>query len=432
MLRCRILIVWLVASCALEEAEPAKSLSVDLNSGEAPEGVSVQDVDLVKDGVIDINDLSALAYFHGQKVPENSDDLVAEDSDSLLDILIVAKVPYQYSKLTGKYNSTHRTKNERHANAVVSFLRALPAKVAGHNYQIALMRDTCIHPVITSSSLPDPAEALEETFWQLDGESEGPGRDLPGGTGAYDLLDNVITGLTDIHTTDVSYRQMPNAGIETTNAGSYSYESLGDGVVSMSTSRGLFVQYRKLTNGLVVSDYFDGNDDVSCDRPWIRENSKLVVVAIDIQPSHYKGFKLCSFSKMCTMPDIETTLRDIGRLSGNGVSLQKNYQLYGLTDKDGYMYNNPYSRRSQRAAVEEILPILLSKEELASPEGWADGYKYTEFKKRVDVSVDWDDFESYRISGSDQKLVDFLGDVNSDSDREQILDDIASFASRQD
>ena len=92
------------------------------------------------------------------------------------------------------------------------------------------------------------------------------------------------------------------------------------------------------------------------------------------------------------------------------------------------MYNAPYSRRSQRAAIEEIFSVLLSKEELASPEGWADGYKYTEFKKRVDVSVDWDDFESYRINGSDQKLVDYLGDVNSESEREQILDGIASFA----
>ena len=423
-----MLTFWLVASCALEEGETAQSLSVDLNSGEAPEGISVQDVDLVKDGVIDIKDLSALAYFHGQKVPENSGDMVAGDG-SLLDILIAANVPYQHNKLTGRYNTTHMTKNKRHADAVVKFLRALPAKIAGHDYQIALIRNTCIHPVITSSSQPDPAEALEETFWQLDSDSDGPGREIPGGTRAYDLLDNVITGLTDIHTTDVSHRRMPTGGtVETDAAGSYRYESLGDGLVSMSTERGVFGQYRKLTNGLVVFDYFDGNDDATCGRPWIRKNSKLVVVAIDIQPSHHIGFHICS-SKMCTMPDIETTLRDLGRLSGDGSSLQKNYQLYGITDKDGHLYNNPYSKRSQRATVEEILPTLLTRQEIETTI-WSDSAKYTRFSQMLDVRVDWDDFESYQISGSDQNLVDYLGDVNSQSDREQILDDIASFAAQ--
>lgn len=421
-----MLVVWLVTSCALEEAEPAQSLSVDLNSGEAPEGVSVQDVDLVPDGVIDINDLSALAYFHGQKVPENSGDMVAGDG-SLLDILIVAKVPYQYSKLTGKYNSRHRAKNKRHADAVVSFLRALPAKVADYNYQIALMKNTCIQPVITSSSQPDPADALEETFWQLDSDSDGPGQGVPGGTRAYDLLDNVITGLTDIHTTGVSHRQMPTGGtVETDAAGSYRYESLDDGVVAELIKDELFVQYRRLTNGLVVADYFDSEDSATCNRPWIRKNSKLVIVAIDIQPSHHIGFHICS-SGMCTMPDIETTLRDMGRLSGDGSSLQKNYQLYGITDKDGYLYNNPYSKRSQRATVEEILPTLLTRQEIETTI-WSDSAKYIRFRQMVDVRVDWDDFESYRISDSDQNLVDYLGDVNSRSDREQILDDIASFA----
>ena len=422
-----MLTIWLITSCALEEGETAQSLSVDLNSGEAPEGVSVQDVDLVKDGVIDINDLSALAYFHGQKVPENSGDMVAGHG-SLLDILIVAKVPYQKSKLTGNYNRRHRAKNKQHADAVVKFLRALPAKVADHDYQIALMRDTCIHPVITRSSQPDPAEALEETFWQLDSDSEGPGRDLPGGALVCNLLDNVITGLTDIHTTSVSFRQMPTAGIET-RGDTFSYESLGDRVIERINDK-LFMQYRRLANGLVVLDYFDGNNSTTCGRTWLRENSKLVVVAIDIQPSQYKGFRLCAHSQICTMPDIETTLRSIGRLSGNGASLQKNYLLYGITDKGGDLYNNPYSGRSQRATVEEISSVLLSKEELKPPNRWAEGYKYTEFQKIVNVRVDWDDFENYQISDSDQNLVDYLGDVNSKSDREQILDDIASFAAQ--
>ena len=360
----------------------------------------------------------------------------AADADSIpergvLDILIVAKVPYQYAKVSGNYNVRHRAKNERQAGAVVSFLRALPAKVVAYDYQIAIMRDTCIYPVINSSSQPEPGAALEKTFWQLDSGSDGPGRSVPGGIAAYELLDNVVTGLTDIHTTTVSYRQMPTAGtVETNAAGSYSYESLGDGVVSMSTRHGLFVQYRRLADGLIVVDYYDGDDNATCGRPWLRENAKLVIVAIDVQPSHYIRFNLCSKNKMCTMPDLEAKLRNIGKLSGNGAAMQRHYRLYGITDKKGYLYENPYRVRSQRATVEEILPNLVSRHEFETTP-WHEGSKYKAFQRLVDVRVDWQDFENYRISGSDQQLIDYLGDVESQSDYDQILDGIASFAAQR-
>lgn len=246
------------------------------------------------------------------------------------------------------------------------------------------------------------------------------------------MLDNVITGLTDIHTTDLSYRHLPTAGTEINAAGSYDYQSLANGAVDMLIRGELFIQYRRLTNGLVVADYYDGNDSTTCNMPWLREDSQLVVVAIDVQPSHYVGFKLCSASSMCTMPDIETTLRNLDRLSGNGTSLQKHYLLYGLTDKEnGRLYNNPYSVRAQRVPIDEIFPLLLSKQEMEASEPWSDTNKYLTFKQKVDVRVDWKDFENYLISGSDQKLVNYLGDVESEPDHEQILKEIADFASGQ-
>ena len=72
--------------------------------------------------------------------------MVAEEgSNNLLDILIVASVPYQEKmEMLGNTFNMHREKNKRHADAVVSFLRALPAKVAGSNYQIAIMNMDCI------------------------------------------------------------------------------------------------------------------------------------------------------------------------------------------------------------------------------------------------------------------------------------------------
>ena len=60
---------------------------------------------------------------------------------------------------------------------------------------------------------------------------------------------------------------------------------------------------------------------------------------------------------------------------------------------------------------------------------WAENEKYAKYERMVyDVAVDWDDFKSYQIRGSDQKLVDYLADVNSRSERKRILDGIANFA----
>lgn len=83
-----ILLGGLVVSCAMEESEPSGTLSIDPNYGEAPKGVTIQDVDHVKDGVIDIKDLSAVAYFHGQKVPDSSSDSSVEQTDSKFDFLV--------------------------------------------------------------------------------------------------------------------------------------------------------------------------------------------------------------------------------------------------------------------------------------------------------------------------------------------------------
>ena len=376
--------------------------------------------------------MAAEGAAEGEADADADGDMDSTPERGMLDILIVAKVPYQYAKVSGNYNPTHRAKNERHAAAVVKFLRALPAKVASYDYQIALMRDTCIYPVITSNSQPEPASAIENTFWQLDSGTEGPGRNVPGGTGAYDLLDNVITGLTDLHTTQVSYRQMPTAGTEETDLGgsTFTYGHVRAGVVSMSTERGPFVQYRRLADGLIVLDYLDGEDNATCDRPWLRDNAKLVIVAIDVQPSHYKGFRLCADNTICTMPDIETTLRDIGKLSGTGSTLQRHYQLYGITDKKGYLYENPYRWRSQRATLAEITPLLLSRVELETTR-WGDSRKYETFRQLFRLRVDWQDFENYMISGSDQKLVNYLGHLESKEDQNQILDGIAAFAAQR-
>ena len=73
-----ILMVGIVGSCAVEEQDESGILSLGPNYGEAPEGLTVNDVDLVKDGVIDIRDLTAVAYFHGQTTDEEEEEVVAE------------------------------------------------------------------------------------------------------------------------------------------------------------------------------------------------------------------------------------------------------------------------------------------------------------------------------------------------------------------
>ena len=383
-----ILVVGLIASCAFEQVKTSEVLS--------------------------------------EEESENSDDMVAEeDSDNLLDILIVASVPYQERKMAGLHNPIHREKNKRHADAVVNFLQALPAKVADHDYQIAIMNRECISPIITSSSKPNPKTNLVKTFWQLPGDTE-----VAQFLGHADLLDNVMTGLTDIRYTGVSHRQMPVAGTEMTDPvnGLYEYEKGSEkGVVTERLRGNLRSQYRQLASGLVVVDYLDDNDDAKCNKPWIRKNSKLVIVGISILPKEYLNFPLCSYGGLCTMPDIETALRDLGKLSGKGETLQRRYRFYGITDKEGTLYKNPYNIPSRRPAVRKIQSILLTAEDLLYR--WAENEKYAKYERMVyDVAVDWDDFKSYQIRGSDQKLVDYLADVNSRSERKRILDGIANFA----
>ena len=74
----KVLVVGLVVSCAMEEPDTSGALSLDPNYGEPPEGISIQDVDIIKDGFIDMKDLVAVAHFYQQEVPDN----VAETSET--------------------------------------------------------------------------------------------------------------------------------------------------------------------------------------------------------------------------------------------------------------------------------------------------------------------------------------------------------------
>ena len=63
----RILLFAIIIGCDMEQ-EDSGLLSLDPNYGSAPVGVSIEDVDLVKDGTIDIQDLTAVAYYFGEDV----------------------------------------------------------------------------------------------------------------------------------------------------------------------------------------------------------------------------------------------------------------------------------------------------------------------------------------------------------------------------
>ena len=73
-----IMVVGIVSSCDIEKEDASGILSLDPNYGEAPEGLTVNDVDLVRDGVIDVRDLAAVAYFHGQTTDGYEEEIVAE------------------------------------------------------------------------------------------------------------------------------------------------------------------------------------------------------------------------------------------------------------------------------------------------------------------------------------------------------------------
>lgn len=64
----RILLFTIISvGCDIEQQDSGL-LSLDPNYGSAPPGVSIEDVDLVKDGTIDIKDLTAVAYYFGEDV----------------------------------------------------------------------------------------------------------------------------------------------------------------------------------------------------------------------------------------------------------------------------------------------------------------------------------------------------------------------------
>ena len=346
---------------------------------------------------------------------------------ALLDVLVVAR--HAYSEHSPSL--VHGEENKRQAELIASQLEALPAAIAASDYQIALAGDVgsnCIQAFVTKSSQPDPGTALATAFRNLDrhsprGEGSGPGYDLPGGH--QDALSNVMTALTDIHATEVSWEQgdLPQKGSHTDSLGRViARVPLQDGTVEERIDGKQFMRYRKLQNGLVVIDYYDNASDertdikrqVTCGRSWLREGSIVAIVVIDVMPSHWINFDLCSES-LCSMPDIEQALRDLGRIDSTTSPLQRRYRLYGLTDKNGRLYNNPYTTPSQLPPLAELLATLESTT-LTVPEK----------VNTLSLRVDWQDFEQYTISNSKVRLVDYLGSVNDEQDYAHIFADIAA------
>ena len=358
-----------------------------------------------------------------------------------LDVLVVAR--HAYSKHSPK--PTHDVQSKRQAELIASQLKALPAAIAASDYQIALAGDVgsnCIQPVITAASQsvitaasqPDPGTALATAFRNLDsspwGKGSGPGHGIPGGTGALGALNNVMTALTDIHATAVSWEfrgDLPQEGSHTDSLGRVRARiALQDGTVEERIDGKQFMRHRKLQNGLVVIDYYDNFSDertdikrqVTCGRSWIREGSIVAIVVIDVMPSHWRNFDLCR-DYLCSMPDIEEALRDLGRIDSTTSPLQRRYRLYGLTDKNGRLYNNPFTTPSQLPPLAELLATLKSTT-LTETE------KINTLNTLSLLRVDWQDFEQYTISNSKVRLVDYLGSVDNEQDYAHIFADIAA------
>ena len=356
----------------------------------------------------------------GKKTAEEQE---AEHELPQLDILIVADIPHFQLK-----TELYRSRDKAHADAIIGGLQDLPATLAGSDYQIALLGHTCIESIITKNSQPSPGEALLTSIAAISSteatEVIGPGEGLAGGVGPYYALDNVITGLTDIHSSALPHTSMPTTMGRTQNATQQDieYVDLGDGLVGVKFHDNSPVtmpwHYRQLDNGLTVVDYYDNEGHFKCNRPWLRAGSAVVIILVEVLPSNHKGFSLCNNSYLCTMPDLEETLRDLERLAGSGASIKRNYRLYAFTSKLGYLYNNPSPIRAERAAVAEIIATM-------QPPGEYNSEQHEEFGQKTDVVVDWDDFENYFIKGSNQHLVDHLGAVDKSEDYELMLDDIA-------
>ena len=347
---------------------------------------------------------------------------------ALLDVLVVAR--HAYSKHSP--NPTHDVQSKRQAELIASQLKALPAAIAASDYQIALAGDVgsnCIQAFVTKSSQPDPGTALATAFRNLDsspwGEGSGPGHGIPGGTGALAALNNVMTALTDIHATGMSREfqgDLPQGSHTDFLGRVFARIALQDGTVEERIDGKQWVRYRKLQNGLVVIDYYDNPSDdrtdikrqVTCGRSWLREGSIVAIVVIDVMPSHWINFDLCR-DYLCSMPDIEDALRDLGRIDSTTSPLQRRYRLYGLTDKNGRLYNNPFTTPSQLPPLAELLATLKSTT-----------LTETEKINTLSLRVDWQDFEQYTISNSSASLADYLGSVNDEQDYAHIFADIAA------
>ncbi len=344
-----------------------------------------------------------------------------------LDVLLVVdpSLQHRYSP-QGLYAQRDKKQTEK----MLALLRELPDQIAGSNYQIALIGDYCIQPVITKNSTPDPVTALEAAFEQTilerllarDGKYHGPGRGVPGGY--YQRpLNRITTALTDFHTSDLSLKAtLPEPGTSnyTDQSGrDFSYVELADGAVRLDIDGKLFVQYRKMKNGLISTHSYDAASKVKCGQSWLREDAFLVVVVLASLPS-----TLCVVSHLCTMPDIEQILRDLGYLHGQRATLERRYRLYGLTSTDGDLFRYPYPDyvfRSERASATELKPLLIPADSTVGMYH----ERYAELReKTMKIRVDWSDFENYAIDGGGQRLVDYLGSIDDENDYRHIYRDI--------
>ena len=159
-----------------------------------------------------------------------------------------------------------------------------------------------------------------------------------------------------------------------------------------ATSRGDFATMKVITGLTNVKDaVWKGhviNKSTCSDDSWLRDGSIVATIVI----SNKKH--LCCHIHACTMPDIEAALRSTGRI-GSSSSQRKLYRLYGLLNQ-----KMEYTRQSSEYG--------------AGIESWY---------------VDWRDFEQYQVSGTNNRLVDFVKSIdtpNYDDIFNSITDDIVT------
>ncbi len=371
-------------------------------------------------------------------VGENSSEVesIRRNQDAVrgtpLDVLLVFRPALGHLSAHQSYADRDRRLTEK----MVRWVKGLLPKIAARDYQIAVLGELCVQPIVRKTSQPSPDKALEDALQQAiierspQADPNAPKVGLAGGIAAYSLLSSVMTGLTDIFASQLTWEStLPQPGTITDVIGrEVRYTRLSSGAVREEYGDDPSAEYRQLANGLIATDSYDQHDKARCNKSWLREGSWLAIVAIDVFPPNYKRFSLCNSSYLCTMPDIEEALRSSGHLRGEGASLQRRYRFYGLTDKSGHLYNNPYSQRSERAPVAEINPLLKKESE---DDATYFKTKYDRFEQKVNVKIDWHDFENYRLSGSEQQLVDYLGSVDVEQDYQRIFDEIAAVTAGQ-